>query len=104
MKCFLHISKDEQRERLQARLDDPHKRWKFNKGDLDERKLWDDYQRAYEDALTHCNTEHAPWHIIPSDRKWYRNLVVSQILRETLEKLDPKFPPAEEGLEGLVVE
>jgi PPK2 family polyphosphate:nucleotide phosphotransferase len=104
VKCYLHISKQEQRERLQARLDKPHKLWKFNKADLDERKKWDDYQRAYEDVLTLCNTEHAPWHIIPSDRKWYRNLVVSQILRETLEKLDPQFPPAEEGLEGLVVE
>lgn len=104
VKCFLHISKDEQRERLQARLDDPHKLWKFNKGDLAERKLWDDYQRAYEDALTKCNTKRAPWHIIPSDRKWYRNLLVSQILRETLEKLAPKFPPSEAGLECLIVE
>lgn len=104
VKCYLHISKDEQRERLQARLDKPHKLWKFNRGDLEERKLWDDYQRAYEDALTKCNTSYAPWHIIPSDRKWYRNLVVSQILRDTLEKLDPQFPPPEPGLEGIVVE
>ncbi len=104
VKCFLHISKDEQRERLQARLDNPNKRWKFNKGDLSERKLWDDYQRAYEDALTKCNTHHAPWHIIPADRKWYRNLVVSQILRETLEKLDPQFPAPESDLDGIVVE
>jgi PPK2 family polyphosphate:nucleotide phosphotransferase len=104
VKCFLHIGKEEQRERLQARLDNPHKLWKFNKGDLEERKLWDDYQQAYEDALTKCNTKHAPWHIIPSDRKWYRNLLVSQILRETLEKLDPQFPPPEAGLAGIVVE
>ncbi len=104
VKCFLHISKDEQRERLLARLENPDKRWKFNKGDVAERKLWDDYQQAYEDALTRCNTHHAPWHIIPSDRKWYRNLVVSKILRETLEKLDPQFPEAEPGLEGIVVE
>lgn len=104
VKCFLHISKEEQRERLQARLDNPDKRWKFSKGDLDERKLWDDYQRAYEDALTKCNTEYAPWHIIPSDRKWNRNLVISQILRETLEMMDPQFPKAEEGLDGIVVE
>jgi PPK2 family polyphosphate:nucleotide phosphotransferase len=104
VKCFLHISKDEQRERLQKRLDNPNKRWKFSKGDLAERKLWDDYQRAYEDALTNCNTKHAPWHIIPSDRKWYRNLVVSQILRETLESLDPQFPSAEPGLENIIVE
>lgn len=104
IKCFLHISKDEQRKRLQKRLDDPHKRWKFNKSDLAERLLWDEYQRAYEDAITRCNTKHAPWYIIPSDRKWYRNLVVSQILRETLEKLNPKFPEAEPGLENIVVE
>ena len=104
IKCFLHISKEEQRERLQARLDRPHKRWKFAKSDLDERKLWDDYQSAYEAALNKCNTEHAPWRIIPSDRKWYRNLVVSTLLRETLEEMDPRFPPCEEGLDKIVVE
>jgi PPK2 family polyphosphate:nucleotide phosphotransferase len=103
VKVFLHISKDEQRKRLQSRLDDPKKRWKFNKGDLAERELWNDYQKAYEEALTRCNTEHAPWHIVPADKKWYRNLVVSRILRQTLEAMDPQFPPAEEGLEGLVV-
>jgi PPK2 family polyphosphate:nucleotide phosphotransferase len=104
VKVFLHISKDEQRKRLQARLDDPKKRWKFNRDDLQERRLWDDYQQAYEAALTRCNTEHAPWYVVPANRKWYRNLVVSRILRKTLERLDPQFPPAEEGLEGLVVE
>lgn len=103
VKCFLHISKGEQRERLQARLDRPHKRWKFSRGDLAERELWPDYQRAYETAVTRCNTEHAPWHIIPSDRKWYRNMVVSCILRETLEELDPQFPAPEEGLDDVVV-
>ncbi len=104
VKCFLHISNEEQRERLQARLDDPDKRWKFSKGDLAERKLWPAYQQAYADALTKCNTEHAPWHVIPSDRKWYRNLVVSELLRDTLEDLDPQFPPSEPGLDGIVVE
>ncbi|MEZ6098724.1 MAG: polyphosphate kinase 2 family protein [Pirellulaceae bacterium] len=104
VKCFLHISKEEQRERLQARLDNPNKRWKFSKGDLAERKLWDQYVEAYEDALTLCNTEHAPWHIVPSDRKWYRNLTVSEILRKTMEEMDPRFPAAEEGLDGIVVE
>ena len=104
LKCFLHISKEEQRERLQARLDRPHKRWKFSKGDLAERKLWDDYQRAYEAALSKCNSECAPWHIVPSDRKWYRNLTVSQILREKLEQLNPQFPPCEEGLDGITIE
>lgn len=104
IKCFLHISKQEQRERLQARLDDPDKRWKFSRGDLAERTLWDDYQLAYAEALARCSTPHAPWHIIPSDRKWYRNLVVSQLLRETLERLNPQIPPADEGLIGLTVE
>ena len=100
LKCFLHISKEEQCERLQARLDEPTKRWKFSKGDLAERKLWDNYQQAYEAALNLCNTKHAPWHIIPADRKWYRNLVVSQLLRDTLEQLNPQVPPCEEGLRG----
>lgn len=104
VKVFLHISKEEQRRRLQARLDDPNKRWKFSRADLKERGYWNDYQRVYEAALTRCNTEHAPWHVVPANRKWYRNLVVSRILRKTLEKMSPKYPPAEEGLEGLVVE
>jgi PPK2 family polyphosphate:nucleotide phosphotransferase len=104
VKCYLHVSKEEQRQRLQARLDDPNKRWKFSMADIAERKLWDDYQRAYEDALTRCNTAHAPWHIIPADRKWYRNLTVSNILLETLRRMDPQFPPAESGLDQVVVE
>ena len=104
VKCFLHISYEEQRERLQARLDRPHKRWKFSQADLAERKLWPKYQEAYEEALTRCNTEHAPWHIIPSDRKWNRNLTVSRILHDTLAKMDPQFPPCEEGLDAITVE
>ena len=104
IKCFLHVSKEEQRERLQARLDDPAKRWKFSLNDIAERKFWDDYQRAYEDALTRCNTSYAPWYVIPSDRKWYRNLVVSQLFREALEKMAPQIPPADPALEGVVVE
>ncbi|TWT86577.1 Polyphosphate kinase 2 (PPK2) [Pseudobythopirellula maris] len=103
VKCMLHVSKEEQRERLQKRLDNPNKRWKFSKGDLAERKLWDDYQEAYEAALAHCNTKHAPWHVIPADRKWYRNLVVSELLRSTLEELDPQFPPSESGLDDITV-
>lgn len=103
VKCFLHVSHDEQRERLQARLDNEHKRWKFSKGDLSERKRWPDYQAAYEDAINKCNTKHAPWHIIPADRKWYRNLVVSELLKDTLEEMNPQFPPSEEGLDGIVV-
>ncbi|MFK7767919.1 MAG: polyphosphate kinase 2 family protein [Mariniblastus sp.] len=104
VKCFLHISKETQRERLQARLDDESKHWKFNMGDLSERKIWDDYQKAYEVALEKCSTDHAPWHVIPSDRKWYRNLVVSELLKKTLEDLDPQFPEPEANYDGLVVE
>lgn len=104
LKCYLHISKDEQRERLQARLDKPHKRWKFSKADLSERKLWPDYQQAYQDAIEKCNTQYAPWRIIPSDRKWYRNLIVSELLKDTLEAMDPQFPACEEGLDNIVVE
>jgi PPK2 family polyphosphate:nucleotide phosphotransferase len=103
VKVFLHISKDEQRKRLQSRLDDPQKRWKFSKADLAEREYWNDYQKAYNDALTLCNTDYAPWYIVPANKKWYRNLAVSRILRRTLEKMDPQYPPAEEGLDGLVV-
>ena len=103
LKFFLHISKEEQLERLQARLDNPHKRWKFSKADLSERKLWDDYQAAYTDALNKCNTTHAPWHIICADRKWHRNLVIGSIVRNTLEQMNPKYPPAEEGLEDIIL-
>jgi PPK2 family polyphosphate:nucleotide phosphotransferase len=104
VKVFLHISKDEQRQRLQSRLDDPKKRWKFSRADLQERRSWDAYQRAYEAALTRCNSRHAPWYIVPANHKWYRNLAISRILRKTLERMAPQYPPAEEGLDGLVVE
>ena len=104
LKCYLHISHQEQRERLQARLDNPLKRWKFSKADLAERKLWPEYQQAYEDAITKCNTAYAPWHVVPSDRKWYRNLLVSELLRQTLQRMDPKVPPPEAGLDGIVVQ
>jgi len=104
LKFFLHIGLDEQRERLQARLDEPHKRWKFNLGDLDERRLWPEYQRAYEDVLSKTSAEWAPWYIVPANRKWYRNLVVATILVETLEGLNMRYPQPEEGLEGVVIE
>jgi PPK2 family polyphosphate:nucleotide phosphotransferase len=103
VKVFLHISKQEQRKRLQSRLDDPTKRWKFSRADLQERRYWDHYQRAYEAALTLCNTRHAPWYVVPANHKWYRNLLVSRILRTTLERMNPQYPPAEEGLDKLVV-
>lgn len=104
VKLFLHISSDEQRERLQARLDEPTKRWKFRLGDLEERKRWDDYRAAYEAMLARCSTAWAPWYVVPADRKWVRNLVVAEILRDVLEELDPQYPPAAEEIpDGLTV-
>jgi PPK2 family polyphosphate:nucleotide phosphotransferase len=104
LKFYLHIDKDEQKQRLQARLDNPNKRWKFRKGDLEERKLWQDYMEAYEDVLNKTSTAAAPWIIVPANHKWYRDLVISSVLVETLEGLKMKFPQPEEDLEGLVVE
>lgn len=102
-KIFLHISKDEQRERLQERIDDPKKRWKWNSGDLDERRRWHDYQQAYEDALAATSTEHAPWYVVPADRNWYRDLVVSELLVATLESMRIRLPEGEPGIDGLQV-
>jgi len=101
VKCFLHISYDEQRQRLLARLDDPDKHWKFDEGDIDERAKWADYQAAYEDALRRCSTEASPWHVIPADRKWYRNWAVASLLAETLEEMDPAYPRPALDIHGL---
>jgi PPK2 family polyphosphate:nucleotide phosphotransferase len=95
VKCLLHISAEEQRERLLARLDDPTKHWKFNPGDIDERSVWSDYQAAYEIALERCNTDAAPWLLVPGDRKWYRNWAVATVLRETLAGMDLAWPAAD---------
>jgi PPK2 family polyphosphate:nucleotide phosphotransferase len=100
LKFFLHIDLDEQKERLQARLDEPHKRWKFKPADLKERKLWPKYVKAYEDAISKTSTDWAPWYIVPANRKWYRNLVVGTVIIEALENLnmhypEPEFDPAE---------
>ncbi len=103
VKCYLHISRDEQRERLQARMDNPDDHWKVNLRDLEERKLWDKYRAAYNDAITHTNTSHAPWYIIPADRKWYRTLIVSELLLGTLRDMDPQYPAAEQDYGGIVV-
>ncbi len=103
LKFYLHISKDEQARRLQARLDDPDKRWKFSKGDLKDRALWDDYQTAFTDAISLCSTAHAPWYVIPANHKWYRNYVIANILVETLKQLNPQFPEPEEGLDDIVI-
>lgn len=99
VKCFLHISADMQKERLQARLDDPTKHWKYNPGDVDERQLWPAYAEAYEAAIEKCNADHAPWHVIPSDRKWYRNWAVTTLLLETLQTLNPEWPKADFDVE-----
>jgi PPK2 family polyphosphate:nucleotide phosphotransferase len=96
IKCMLHISRDESRERQLARLADPTKRWKFNVGDLAERELWDDYAAAYQDALARCDSDAAPWYVVPADRKWYRNWAVQQLLLETLRDLDPQYPARED--------
>jgi len=92
LKFMLHISKKEQGERLQDRLDEPDSRWKFDPRDLEERKLWDQYQAAYEVMLNKCSTAWAPWHVIPSDRKWARNAAIAGIVRETLEAMKPQYP------------
>ncbi len=92
LKFFLHISKEEQKCRLEARLKEPDKLWKFNLGDLAERKLWEDYQRAYEDVINTCTTKHAPWLIVPADRKWMRNLVMLETVVTALEEMKPNYP------------
>ena len=93
LKVFLHIGYDEQRERLLARLDRPSKHWKFNVGDIEERAMWPAYQEAYQTVLERCSTDAAPWHVVPANRKWYRNWAVSKLLLEHLELIDPRYPP-----------
>lgn len=99
LKLFLHISKQEQKDRLESRLSDRDKNWKFDQNDLKERELWGDYQAAYEDALRLCSTEQAPWYVVPADHKWFRNWLVSDIIVRTLEKMKLRFPPPPEGIE-----
>jgi PPK2 family polyphosphate:nucleotide phosphotransferase len=103
VKLFLHISKDEQRRRLQERIDVPEKRWKFNPGDLEERALWDDYQAAYRDAIAKTSTRAAPWYVIPADHNWYRDWAVLSVLVETLKEMHPRYPPPAEDVEGAIV-
>ncbi|HEY1271305.1 MAG TPA: polyphosphate kinase 2 family protein [Terriglobales bacterium] len=104
LKFFLHISRDEQKERLQERLDHPQKYWKVNPDDLKERALWDQYQDAYQDVLRHCSSSYAPWYVIPSDHKWFRNVIISQILVETLDGLKMKYPKPKFEVKKLKVE
>ena len=104
VKFFLHISKEEQAERFRERQETLSKQWKFSPGDLEVRKQWDDYQAAYEDALTKCNTKYAPWHAVPANRNWYRNLVVSDILVETMEQMELSYPDPVPNILSYVIE
>jgi PPK2 family polyphosphate:nucleotide phosphotransferase len=103
LKFFLHISKDEQKERLQARLDDPTKHWKFNVGDLAERELWDDYMRAYQDAINKTSTAWAPWYVVPSNKKWYRDWVISSVIVNALKGMKMRYPEQTEDLSKVVI-
>jgi PPK2 family polyphosphate:nucleotide phosphotransferase len=103
LKFFLHISKDEQKRRLESRLADPDKRWKFSSNDLKERAYWDDYRAAFEDAVNECSTSYAPWYVVPANKKWYRNLVVARTIADTLEAMSPRFPAAERGLDKVEI-
>jgi PPK2 family polyphosphate:nucleotide phosphotransferase len=104
VKVHLHLSNDEQRARLQARIDDPTKNWKFRMRDLEVREQWDVYMDAYEEVLTETSFDRAPWYVVPADRKWVRDVAISTLLVDTLRRLDPKFPPPDPELEGVVVE
>ena len=104
VKFFLHISKEEQAERFRKRLENPEKNWKFRRADLEEREHWDEYQEAFEDALTKTSTAAAPWFVIPADHKWYRDWALLSVLVDTLRGMDPQFPEPEEDLSGIVIE
>jgi PPK2 family polyphosphate:nucleotide phosphotransferase len=103
VKVFLNVSKEEQRKRLQERLDDPEKRWKFRKGDLDVRARFDDYVAAYDEVIGQTSTKHAPWYVVPADHNWVKATAVAELLLAALERIDPQLPEPEDGLEGLVV-
>jgi PPK2 family polyphosphate:nucleotide phosphotransferase len=102
VKLFLHISKEEQAERLRARLDDPVKNWKFEEGDIDDRARWDDYTAAYEEALSRCSTAWAPWYVVPADKKKSRNFLVAEIVADVLEQMNPVYPRADARVLGLI--
>lgn len=104
VKFYLHIDKAEQKERFQARLDEPGKNWKFNPGDLSERKHWDDYMGEFENVLENCSTEPAPWFVIPANRKWFRNMAISTIIRKKLEEMNPKNPKADFDPSTIIIE
>jgi PPK2 family polyphosphate:nucleotide phosphotransferase len=104
VKAFLNVSKERQRERLQERIDDPAKRWKFNPGDLETRKRFDDYIVAYEGVINDTSTPWAPWHVVPADRNWVKSLAVAELLLDALERVDPQVPNPPQGIEGLTIE
>ena len=104
VKVFMHISKDEQRERLQKRLEDPEKRWKFNVDDLETRKRWDEYHERYDTAITETSTNWAPWYVVPADHKWISGLKVAELLLQALEHMDPKVPPPPDDLDGITID
>lgn len=104
VKVFLNVSKEEQRKRLQERIDDPEKRWKLRLDDLQVRKSFDDYMAAYEEALTETSTEWAPWYVVPADRNWVKAVAVAELLTDALDRMEPKLPTAEPGVEGLLIE
>ena len=103
LKFYLHISKKEQKKRFKERLKYPEKQWKFDLGDLEKRKQWDAYKAAFEAMLNRCTTDWAPWHVIPADQKWYRNLAVMRTIVDRLRQLNPQFPPPDEGLDQLEI-
>lgn len=104
LKFYLHISPAEQKERFQDRIDEPHKNWKFSFEDLEKRKYWNDYMAAFEEALHKTTTDYAPWYVIPADQKWYRDLAISRIIMETLQQMNPQYPPPEGDLSNVVIE
>jgi PPK2 family polyphosphate:nucleotide phosphotransferase len=103
LKFYLHISQEEQKERLQQRLDDPTKQWKFNVGDLKERELWDDYRLAYEEAMSKTSTKCAPWYVVPADKKWYRDWVIVNIIVDVLKGFKMRYPKSKEDLSKIVI-
>ena len=102
LKFFLHISKEEQKERFQDRLDEPDKHWKFDHGDLEKRKYWNDYQDAFEDMVNNCTTKHAPWYVIPGDQKWYRNLAIMRVMVDILKQMDPQYPESDDLSDAVI--
>lgn len=103
IKFFLYISKDEQKRRLDSRLAHPDKNWKFSSNDVKERAMWDSYMVAFEDAINNCSTDYAPWYVVPANKKWYRDLVISRVVADTLDAMNPQYPKPEEGLDKIVI-